>query len=315
MKIQGFHGYNCYSSVVGEICKRDKNCSVLNLINTQISFFFDKSLFWNNQWFAGSMLNPIDKLLDFDLKYFLGIEKKEFKNKFNNICELSNSINNKIYQFALVDFFYLDSVDWKVLKKFNILPEHDPHYIILDKIIEGNIYYSDPYYDYMGKIDFKKFSNCIESMTKQGYIDNQYFYLNYDIDTKVTNIDIREFIKYRFKRYLRLNMPYNIEQMGVEIDKRRLINGIETKKNWVLNAYNCLRSIEDQYTNLSNISKLNDINYQKSFEELSGLWGMIRKKLIEYYYGRNFNLNDISYSIIKIAYKEKALAKKIIDFM
>ena len=267
MKIQGFHGYNCYSSVVGEICKRDKNCSVLNLINTQISFFFDKSLFWNNQWFAGSMLNPIDKLLDFDLKYFLGIEKKEFKNKFNNICELSNSINNKIYQFALVDFFYLDSVDWKVLKKFNILPEHDPHYIILDKIIEGNIYYSDPYYDYMGKIDFKKFSNCIESMTKQGYIDNQYFYLNYDIDTKVTNIDIREFIKYRFKRYLRLNMPYNIEQMGVEIDKRRLINGIETKKNWVLNAYNCLRSIEDQYTNLSNISKLNDINYQKSYNK------------------------------------------------
>src|SRR3712207_8159327 len=92
MKIQGFHGYNCYSSVVGEICKRGKNYSVLNLINTQISFCFDKNLFWNNQWFAGSMLSPIDELLDFDLKYFLGIRSEEHTSELQSrqylVCRL-----------------------------------------------------------------------------------------------------------------------------------------------------------------------------------------------------------------------------------
>ena len=315
LKTQGFHGYNCYSAVVGEICKRDSSNLALDLINTQISFYFDKNLFWGDEWFAGSMISPIDELLDFDLKYFLGIEKSKCIGKFDDVNELNNMINEKKHIFALVDFFYLDSVDWKVLKKFNILPEHDPHYIILDKIVDKNIYYSDPYYDYIGKLSFERFSSCIKGMTRQGYIDKQIYFLSNSKVFKNNHIDIKEVIKFRFKRYSELAMPYNIELMGVEIDKRRLIDGIKMGEKWVLNAYNCLRSIEDQYINLSNISKTNGIKYQQEFYELSTQWGKKKKKLIECYYGRNFNLNEISYSIIKVAYKEKKLTKQIIDFL
>lgn len=105
LKTQGFHGYNCYSAVVGEICKRDSNNLVLDLINTQISFYFDKNLFWDNEWFAGSMISPIDKLLDFDLKYFFGIEKSKCIGKFDDVNELNDMINEKKHIFALVDFF------------------------------------------------------------------------------------------------------------------------------------------------------------------------------------------------------------------
>lgn len=313
MRSQGFHGYNCYSSVIGEIYKRESNNEVLDLINTQISFYFDRNLFWNDEWFAGSMLSPKDKLLDFDLKFFLGIEKFLINKKYVDLEGLMNLINSKSSVFALVDFYYLNSVDWNTLKQFNIFPEHDPHYIILDKVLEDKICYSDPYYDYKGKLSFMEFLNCIKSQTRQGEINNQIFYLEQCYSSN--NISISDLIRYRFRRYDELNMPYNIELLGVEIDKRRLINGINKGEKWVLNAYNCLRSIEEQYINLHKISKINIFEYQQEFYDISISWGLIRKKLIEYYYGRNFNLNEISYSIIKTAYKERELARQIIGFI
>lgn len=313
MRIQGFHGYNCYSSVIGELSKRENNTKVLDLINTQISFYFDKDLFWNDEWFAGSMLSPIDRLLDFDLKFFLGLEKCRLNKEYDNLNNLMELMNDKSNIFALVDFYYLNSVDWKSLEQFNIFPEHDPHYVILDKVVEDKIYYSDPYYDYRGELSFQEFLSCINGETRQGKINNQIFFMK-QINC-FNKFNIKELIQYRFKRYNDQKMPYNIELLGMEIDKRRLIKGTNTGEKWALNAYNCLRSIEDQYTNLSKISEINKIEFQQEFYEISTFWGLIRKKIIEYYYGRNFNLNEISYSIIKVAHRERELARKIIGSM
>ncbi len=315
MKKKGFHGYNCYSAVIGELSIQNNKNNIVDLINSQVSFLFDKDLFWANSWFAGSMINDKDELLDYDLKKILGINFQKIDADINSIEFIEEILKSNTLVIGLIDFFYFDSVDWKTLEKFNVYPQHDSHYVIIESVTKDSILYSDPYYDYRGSVSFEKFKKAIRSQTRQGEINCKFINVNSIRNEENVKIDLKDIIKMRFERYLALDMVSNVESLGVELDKRRLYNGIEENRDWALTAYNCLRSAEDQYYNLSVLTKSNGICDDLNFLELNFEWDSVRKKFIEYYYGRNLNLNDIAYSIIKISYKERKLANKIANVL
>ena len=68
-----FNGYNCLSAALGEYSIRKKYNYITDVINSQLTFIFDEKPFWDDEWFAGSTLEPLDKYLLNDLiKYQCG---------------------------------------------------------------------------------------------------------------------------------------------------------------------------------------------------------------------------------------------------
>lgn len=97
-----FNGYNCLSAAIGEYCGCKQILQVQELINSQYTFLFDEDLFWKNEWFAGSTLEPVDKFLISDLEQFgLG----QITEKIMTVDEEKLYLRQEPLLVVLVDFF------------------------------------------------------------------------------------------------------------------------------------------------------------------------------------------------------------------
>lgn len=296
-----FNGYNCLSAALGEYSLRKGIDNVLEVINSQMTFLFDKDLFWKGEWFAGSTLKPVDSYLIYDLKKYLCGYIYE---KRMSLEEEVEYLKENDLLIVLVDFYYMDSVNWKLLKRFNIIPEHDPHFILTQNIdtLNQKVNIIDPYYNYIGEMDLEKYKQARSGITRQGEVDQKVYLFTFDVNEK---LDIKTLFFDRMKRYYDEKMFENIFTMGEEIDRRRLIYGINQDRKWAINAYNCLRSAMDQHERLNFYADCHKIEISKKFIELENLWGELRKKFIEYYNYRLDDLEEISYLTFKIGQIEK----------
>ena len=306
-----FNGYNCYSAAIGEYANQKNIKEIDKIILSQRTFMFNKDCFWNNDWFAGSTLTPVDSYLEKDLEDFCNVKITEYSSTAaDNIEKTKNCLEKNKLQIVLVDFYCLESVNWEVLKRFNILPEHDPHFIIVTGMDSDSLKIIDPYYNYQGEISIEKFQIARESDTRQGKLHFK-SYEPYLTDLKY--VDLKKIVKFRFERFLYEKMYYKVEEMGVEFDKRRLIEGKNQNREWALSGYNCLRSTMDQHANINKLARMYDINIPLGSIELENQWGLIRKKLLEFYNYRLDDLEEISYLVLKTAVMEKKYAKKVLD--
>lgn len=166
-----FNGYNCLSAALGEYSIRKKYNYITDVINSQLTFIFDEKPFWDDEWFAGSTLEPLDKYLLNDLiKYQCG---NLYQEKMTLDREIEYLKKNDLL-IVLVDFYYMKSVDWKLLKRFNILPEHDPHFILVESIdtFNNRVSIIDPYYNYVGKMELDRYVLARSGDTRQGKVEN-----------------------------------------------------------------------------------------------------------------------------------------------
>jgi hypothetical protein len=297
-----FNGYNCLSAALGEYSIRKKYNYITDVINSQLTFIFDEKPFWDDEWFAGSTLEPLDKYLLNDLiKYQCG---NLYQEKMTLDREIEYLKKNDLL-IVLVDFYYMKSVDWKLLKRFNILPEHDPHFILVESIdtFNNRVSIIDPYYNYVGKMELDRYVLARSGDTRQGKVENIAYLVSFP--AKSNCYDIKSLFYDRIQRYFEEKMFEGIFKMGEEIDKRRLIYGPDQDRKWAINAYNCLRSSMDQHTNLNKFAKNYHIELTEEFEALENMWGQLRKKLIEYYNHRLDDLEEISYATFKIGQIEK----------
>ncbi len=96
MYINSFHGYNCYSSVLGEYAKRRNIKEIDKVIKSELTFVFDRDLFWNDEWFAGSTLMPVDRYLEQDLKNFANVIVEEhYSNDAEDIDKIKIKFKRK----------------------------------------------------------------------------------------------------------------------------------------------------------------------------------------------------------------------------
>ncbi|MCW6109113.1 hypothetical protein [Clostridium sporogenes] len=306
-----FHGYNCFSAALGEYAKQKNKEEINKIILSQLTFMFSKELFWANSWFGGSTLLPVDNFIKQDLERFANITITEDSSTDGQAIEQTKkSIEKNGFQIILVDFYYIKSVNWDILKRYNILPEHDAHFIIITSIDERQAGIIDPYYNYQGTISIDDLNIARGSKTRQGVVNYNSYEINLD---NVKSFDLREVIKFRFERFLNEKMYYLVEQVGVEIDRKRLIEGKNQNRIWSLSGYNCLRSSLDQYSNLKKIKEMYEINMPDGLNELENQWALIRKKLIEFYHHRLNELEEVSYLLLKTAQLEKSYANKVLN--
>lgn len=306
MYINTFQGYNCYSSALGEYASNKNIIELQKLILTQWTYFFDREQFLNNQWYTGAADGPVDIILNKDIEQFLDMRIIEHKKTAKQAIDESIEITkDKDHEIVLIDFYYLNSFNWKSLGRFNVTREHDPHFIILTNIDDDNAYIIDPYYHHKEIMKLEDFMAARNSVTKQGKI----YFNSYEIDYRHRkDVNIKEVLHYRFNRYLDEEMYLNIEKFAIEITKHLDY----AERQWSFTGYNCLNSIIYQHQNLMEIQEKFDISLPGNLEELYNVWALIRKKLFEYFSRGNVAIDDISCMLHKIAELEKKYAIKCI---
>lgn len=312
MYVNSFQGYNCYSTALGEYANRKDIKEIDKIIHSQLTFVFDKNMFWNDNWFAGSTLTPVDRYLEQDLKKFADVIVEEHcSNEEQAMVETRIQLEKHGMQIVLVDFYYLESVNWKSLKSFNIFPEHDPHFIIVTDVDNESVNIIDPYYNYQGTISTEQFLTARMAQTRQGSVDFKSYEPHIE---NLKTVDIRKMLNVRFERFMQERMYYQIEEMVAEIDKKRLIEGKNQDRHWALNGYNCLRSAVHQHYNINELVTKYSINMPSGFAELENQWALIRKKLFSFYTNRFDKLEEISYLIFKTARMEKKCVQAFLDY-
>lgn len=306
MFINTFQGYNCYSSALGECAKDKKIPEIENIILSQWTFFFDEQQFLKNQWYTGAADGPVDVVLNKDLENFSNIYILEHLSSDSEaLNESEEFLQRQGYQIVLVDFYYLNSFNWKSLSRFNVLREHDPHFIILTEINHGHVRIIDPYYHHVETLKIEDFRKARSSMTKQGKIN----YNSYEIAYKETKrVNVKELLYYRFDKYLKEEMYHKIEEFATVV-KNQLT---KSERKWSFIGYNCLNSIIYQHQNLMRIKKMFNIDIPADLENLHDKWALIRKKLFEYYSCGNTSTEEISDMIFEIADLEKNFTKEAI---
>uniref|UniRef100_UPI004069927D Butirosin biosynthesis protein H N-terminal domain-containing protein n=1 Tax=Ruminiclostridium cellulolyticum TaxID=1521 RepID=UPI004069927D len=309
MLLDTFQGYNCYSSALGEYAKQKNIDQVENIILSQWSFFFDEEQFYKNQWYTGAADGPVDVVLNEDLRNFANIEVLEHISSESQAIDEGRKVLEKHgLQIVLMDFYYMNSFNWKSLSRFNVTREHDPAFAVLTQINENSVHIIDPYYHHEENMSMEDFIKSRNSMTKQGKIS----FNSYEIfsnGTKKSNI--KELLYYRFNRYLQEKMFGKITQFG-QVVKKQLDN---KDRKWAFTGYNCLNSVVYQHQNLINLQKKFSLEMPPNLQELLDNWALIRKKLFEYYSRGSYNTEEISNLICKVASSEEQFAQEVLKVL
>lgn len=309
MFVDTFQGYNCYSSALGECAVKNRISQIEDVISTQWSFYFNQVEFDQNQWYTGAAGGPVDVILKNDLKNFCDISVKEHSSTEKSALEESKEVLKKQgYQILLVDFYYLNSFNWKSLRRFHVEREHDPHFIILKSICDEQAHVIDPFYHHEEFMSLESFMQSRNSTTKQGKL----IFNSYEIVSNNTkNVTIKELLHHRFQRYLEEKMYENI------IKFKETVRGQKgnTNRKWAFTGYNCLNSIIYQHRNLLKVFKQFSCNLANDLCDLENRWAIIRKKMFEYYIDQPITVDEIEFLLSEIAFLEEKFTKQAIAYV
>src|SRR3712207_8672443 len=76
--------------------------------------------------------------------------------KKDSIKILEEEIAKNGFQFTMVDFFCMKSIDWNRMERFGFYPRHLPHFIIITEIKNGFATYIDLQYRFTGRISIEE---------------------------------------------------------------------------------------------------------------------------------------------------------------
>lgn len=307
-----FHGYNCYSAAVGEYCNGTEFAGIHDLILSQWSFFFDKNMLLNGQWYTGASDGPVDILLREDLKKFcfLVVEEHYPRNR-DSQSEIENllKVNNQV--IILVDFYYMESVRWEHLGRFGFERQHNPHFIVLDNMSRGEIAFRDPYYNFRGQMDKELLRKAQSSLTRQGGVDYRYYSVKH-IDDVVA--DFREVILYRFNRYLSEKQYNQISVLGEELLKNSDFILAQQDFKWAVDGYFCIKSVVDQHRNLQDTALRKGISLPSGLTDLENEWMLVIKEIFNIFASQKACRADIvrlSDNLHILAKHEELFARKV----
>lgn len=311
-----FHGYNCYSAAIGEYCNNKLNSGIHDLILSQWSFYFDKSMMLNGQWFTGAADGPVDLLLYKDLNRFCSLIVEEHRlNGESILSEIQELLRLENQLIILVDFYYLESVQWEHLKRFGVERVHDPHFIIINEIDQDGVTFIDPYYNFRGQMSLDILKKAQNSITRQGGIEYRY-YLVKNIVQK--DIDLREVIKFRFMRYMEEKQYMAIAEFGQELINNADYILKQKSFAWAIDTCFCLKSTSDQHMNLNETAFQNSIELPSQLLDLENEWALIRKSIYSMFLKRKValsNIQVISEQLCCLAEKEKYFAQQAIAML
>ncbi|HEX2925152.1 MAG TPA: DUF6005 family protein [Ruminiclostridium sp.] len=309
-----FHGYNCYSAAVGEYCAGMEYAGVHDLILSQWSFFFDKNMLLNGQWYTGASDGPVDILLREDLKKFCSLHVEEhYPSNRDSRSEIEHllKLNNQV--IILVDFYYMESVRWEHLGRFGFERQHNPHFIILEG--EGDqekISFRDPYYNFRGQMDKELLRKAQSSLTRQGGVDYRYYSVRHFNDG-VENF--RELILYRFNRYISEGQFNLISVLGEELLSNAEVILEQKDFRWAVDGYFCLKSVIDQHRNLQDTALRKGINLPTGLTDLENKWMLVIKEIFNIFVSQKAFRADIVklYDNLHFIAKHEALfAEKVL---
>ncbi|KDE74248.1 hypothetical protein FUSO7_03920 [Fusobacterium necrophorum BFTR-2] len=302
-----FHGYNCFSSALGESLKKLNREECLKLINLRWTFDYCKEMEGDNLWFIGACIEPYDYLLQYDINKYGGIEIVEvIPSKENSVRVLEEEISKNGFQFTMVDFFCMKSIDWDRMERFGFYPRHLPHFIIVTEIKNGFVTYIDPQYRFTGQISIAELNFARNSEVCNIEISNRYFTF---IQHNIKKINIIEYIKFQLDRYISNKHINKIGMFASDIMEIYIREKNKNNKEWLFNTYLSLESIVDMRVAFSN----NIINLKHAhMEELKNIvdiWIKIRKIFLNMYKKAEFlcdeNINSAISMLLKVEQAEK----------
>ena len=275
-----FHGYNCFSSVLGESLKILKKEEYLKFISLRWTFDYCRAMEDDNLWFIGACVEPYDYLLQYDLNKFCGIEIKEVIPEIDKINrELRNELSENGFQLTMVDFYYMKSIDWNRMERFGFYPRHLPHFIVVTELTENGIRYIDPQYRFTGQMKMDEFTLARDSKVCNIEINNRYFrFIN-----KNKNENKDDYVKYQLERYLKNKHINKISMFASDVMEIYIKEQDRNNIEWLFNTYLSLESIVDMRVDFSrNILNLNE--FQKvELKKVIEIWIKIRKLFLNMY--------------------------------
>ncbi|ETT13564.1 putative NlpC/p60-like peptidase [Fusobacterium sp. CM21] len=285
-----FHGYNCFSSALGEGLKKLNREECLKIINLRWTFDYCKEMEDDNLWFIGACVEPYDYLLQYDINRFCGIEIIEvIPDKKDSIKILEEEIAKNGFQFTMVDFFCMKSIDWNRMERFGFYPRHLPHFIIITEIKNGFATYIDPQYRFTGRISIEELNFARNGEVCHIEIANRYFTFLQHISTE---ININEYIKYQLYRYVNNKHINKIEMFAADIMEIYDREKYKENNEWFFNTYLSLESIVDMRVAFS--SSIININYtqKEELKRIVDIWIRIRKLFFNMYKKKEYRCNE-----------------------
>lgn len=315
MREKLFHGYNCFSAVLGQHFINTNMLKAMDSILIRWNFDFNKEMIFDNVWFVGACVEPADYLLQYDLCKFEGIEVTGHKSnpeEANKI--LTEEVKNIGSHLVMVDFYSLKSIDWDRMKRFGYYPKHLPHYINIVKETKENVIYQDPLYRFVGEISKEELAQARNTTVCDYDIDFEYYKID-DIGLE-KNYRRKDKIYYQFQRYLDNGQLDKIASFSdsLKIIKDRLDGSQDF--NWAFNIYLALESVVSMRQNIANI--LVDENVVMRDEVLSLIlkWVAVRRDFLRIYEQKDLSsVSSVMDKLYHIRNLEKKLAKTILGKM
>lgn len=308
-----FHGYNCFSAVIGQHLLNIGREDLLDAIKIHWSFDFNPYLFWEKSWYVGTCVEPTDYLLQYDLQVFDGIITTKYKaDRIRAQTAMTEVLNKYSSHIVMIDFYYLEF--WNRLHRFTATPQHNPHFINVVEQTKDSITYQDPLYNYCGKMDKDQFLRIRNNTVRKIDIDFEYYTV--ELEVKKAQYTNRDRLYFQFERYLKQEQYLKINEFGDAV-----FNRIESKmdmddKEWMINAYNSLQSIVYQHLNISKVITKENINLQQELKALVQAWTQIRQYFYDLYFNDTFQTaSQIKELLYRIGQEEQSFSNKLITII
>lgn len=242
MKNGLFHGYNCFSSAIGQHLANVKQSAALETVTVRWTFDFNREWLKNNVWCAGACVEPSDYLLQYDLYRMEGIRIETCRADFEKSQEeMRRDIAAYGSHVVQLDFYYLTSIDWKKMERFGYYPQHLPHYICVTGVEEDQVLYQDPMYRYSGSITAADLEYARTRRVCEMDLYRTYYKFNWENSRQPYTLE--EKIKYQLTRYLENEQFEMIEKFAEALGESCEEFQETDVFDWAFNCYLSLDSV------------------------------------------------------------------------
>ncbi|MGB8453611.1 MAG: hypothetical protein WCD89_14940 [Anaerocolumna sp.] len=308
-----FHGYNCFSTALGQHFLNTNQLKPIDTILFRWTFDFNKEALFDEVWCVGACVEATDYLLQYDL---YKIEKVKITAHKTTMVEasriLSEDVRNVGSHVIMVDFFLMKSIDWDKSRRFGYYPKHLPHFVTVIKETETDVTYQDPLYRFVGNISKDDLAKA--RCSTECFMDIDYEYYEIEAVGGKADYTMKDKIYYQFRRFVDNGQLDAIENFGNALICVK--NRMESTQdfNWVFNIYLALESVIDMRQNFVGLFGQENNGLREHLLTLLLKWVSVRKDFLNMY--RNKDIVNIQSTVNKIFYlreQEEKFAKIVLD--
>jgi hypothetical protein len=307
-----FHGYNCFSTVLGQYFLNMNMIKPMDSILIRWTFDFNKEGIFDEVWCVGACVEATDYLLQYDLHNKEGIKITTHKTNMEEAAKiLSDEVRSSGSHVIMTDFYLLKSIDWGKAKRFGYYPKHLPHFIIVIKETETDVIYQDPMYRFVGNISKQDLVEARRSTDCFIDIDFEYYKIE-DVGVE-KNYTIKDKLYYQFRRYLDNGQLDMIENFGIALKTVKVRSESTQDFNWAFNMYLALESVINMRQSIIDILMTEKIGMREQLLSLVLKWVSVRREFLYIYRQKDLtNIPNIMNKIFCIREEEEVFAKAIL---